>query len=82
MKKPRQVFFRLCHCCNQISSQVRTIDKCRHCDKSFAKFFFFDEHSVAVYSDSQARPQLLAGRMEPIRGLSAVWTEWNDDSTP
>ncbi len=71
-----QVHLRRCHRCDGVTEKLDAIvNRCGHCGKSMAPFFFFDEVLVLPYSEAELRPQSLIeeGTRLPIRGLTAFW---------
>lgn len=76
MKKKEAVHIRRCHVCNHVSERVgASVDRCEHCGKPIAPFYFFDDFKVAAYSDYGARPDYTdeEGERVPVRGFTAIW---------
>jgi hypothetical protein len=68
------IHFRRCHVCGEVNSRLgEHIERCRHCNKPIAPFYFFDEHQVEVYSENRERPSHENGERSPILGLTAIW---------
>lgn len=77
------VHVRRCHICDHVNERDgQSVDRCGHCGKILAPYYFFDEQNVHVYSDveqrptleqTRARPKEQPGEHRPLRGFSAVW---------
>lgn len=69
-----QTHFRTCHVCGKTSHQEKDpIQKCQHCGKSLAPFFYFDDKYKVILSDTHKRPPVVKGEYLPIHGLTVYW---------
>lgn len=68
-----QHFLRKCHVCGHVNQSDVDVDRCGHCRKALAPFFYFDAKKVLPLSDYQIRPVPFAGEYLPIRGLTVYW---------
>lgn len=76
MKKHKKLHFRRCHLCDGVTENEGVpVDKCGHCGKPMAPFYFFDDHAVAPLSDVELRVDLppKTGQRFPVRGFTAYW---------
>lgn len=77
------VHVRRCHICGRVSERGgEPVERCTHCGKHMAPYYFFDEQCVRVYSDVDPRPSedTLRRRPEgsadthrPVRGFTVIW---------
>jgi len=75
MDKP--VFFRRCHMCGETNhKEGDRIERCEHCGKSLAPFYYFDERLVSTLGDKSLRAIPLEGEYSPIQGLTAYWESY------
>jgi rRNA maturation endonuclease Nob1 len=66
--------FRRCHICGTVTeNEGKAVQRCTHCGKAMAPFYFFDEDKVDALSESDPRPVVLPGLRSPVRGLTAYW---------
>ena len=68
-----QHYLRKCHVCGHVNESHDEVDRCLHCKKPLAPFFYFKSKEIIPLSDYQLRPQLMEGQYLPIRGLTAYW---------
>ena len=76
MKKIVRLHIRRCHLCAGVTeNESAPVDRCTHCGKSMAPFYFFDDVSVSPLSDVDVRSTELchAGQRVPVRGFTAYW---------
>jgi len=76
MKKKIRLHIRRCHLCNGVTEcEDNVVDRCLHCGKHMAPFYFFNEMEVTPLSDFDLRmpPCLKAGERIPVRGFTAYW---------
>ena len=72
----KTVHIRRCHVCGDVSERVgASVDRCEHCGKPIAPFYFFDDFLVPSYSDYGTRPdeEETVGERLPVRGFTAIW---------
>lgn len=66
--------FRRCHVCGLVTHKEQSLlQRCGHCKKAFAPFFYYDDFTKPVLSEDLERPPLLKGEWPPIQGLTAYW---------
>lgn len=70
-------YFRRCHVCGGLTefNGSEDIERCVHCEKAFARFQYFDDRMAPVQSDAHLRPVFAASEYEPVKGLTAHWTQ-------
>ncbi|MEO0335085.1 MAG: hypothetical protein AAF202_01735 [Pseudomonadota bacterium] len=69
-----QTHYRKCHVCGSVNEQEKEpVQKCHHCGKSLAPFFYFDDKYKVILSDMHRRPPVIIGEYLPIHGLTAYW---------
>ena len=74
MKDTTKLHFRRCHMCDGVTeSEEAPVDRCEHCGKPMAPFYFFDELGAPSLSDADLRPHVSKGERVPVRGLTAYW---------
>lgn len=75
MQKERVVHLRRCHICGGVNEREGdAIDRCQHCHKPMAPFFFFDDRVVAVYSENEPRPSVpRVGERRALIGFTVIW---------
>ena len=77
MKKTKRLHFRRCHLCSGISeSEEAPVDRCAHCGKPMAPFYFFNDAEVMPLSESETRPpddRRAPGERKPVIGFTAYW---------
>jgi hypothetical protein len=76
VKNKSKLHIRRCHLCTGVTeNEGAPVDKCLHCGKPMAPFYFFDELDVTPLSDAEVRveAQLKAGQRTPVRGFTAYW---------
>ena len=72
MSKP--TYFRRCHICGAMNeSEHAKVERCDHCNKGLAPFYYFDDRFTAVQGDLSLRPPLLQSEYFPIQGLTVYW---------
>lgn len=68
------VHIRRCHVCGGITeSDGEVVNKCCHCGKSMAPFYFFNEAETPPATDCELRHPPVPGDRSPVRGLTAIW---------
>ena len=75
-RKPvdKPTHYRRCHICGGITEiQEGKVEKCDHCHRSLAPFYYFDDRFTMTFSDVTVRPQLGDGEYAPIQGLTVFW---------
>tara|TARA_B100001121_G_C18436307_1_gene501624 strand:- start:248 stop:634 length:387 start_codon:yes stop_codon:yes gene_type:complete len=69
--------FRRCHVCGKTSevkgNMQMSLDRCLHCKKAFAPFYYYDDFSKPIFSEGLERPPLMIGEWPAIQGLTAYW---------
>jgi hypothetical protein len=77
MKKTKRLHFRRCHLCSGVSeSEGEIVDRCLHCGKPMAPFYFFNDAEVTPFSEFEPRPAeegRLPDERVPVRGFTAYW---------
>ena len=76
MKKVQLLHFRRCHHCFGVSeTEGAQIERCSHCEKPMAPFYFFNDAEVMPLSESELRPadERRSGERVPVRGFTAYW---------
>lgn len=76
MKKKVRLHIRRCHLCDGVTEcESDPVNRCQHCGKSIAPFYFFDDYEVTPLSDVEMRPgdERKTGQRSPLRGFSAYW---------
>ena len=76
MTKTKRLHIRRCHLCHGVTeNEDCPVDRCQHCGKPMAPFYFFNEAEVAPLSESELQPTpiLRSGERKPIRGFTAYW---------
>ena len=72
MDKP--VHVRRCHVCGGVNEvEEGKVEKCSHCHRSLAPFYYFDDRLSLVASDSEVRQELPPQEYIPIQGLTVYW---------
>lgn len=72
MKEP--IHYRRCHVCGSVNMKDGDpVDRCSHCNKSLAPFFYFNDRFKVVLGDETLRPPMMEGEYSPIQGLTAYW---------
>ena len=70
----KSIHVRRCHVCGEISEKEhKHVDRCEHCGKPMAPFFYFDETTTIAPSDDDLLPQVKDNEYWPIWGLTAIW---------
>jgi hypothetical protein len=75
-KKAVRVHIRRCHLCSGVTeAEGALVERCRHCGKTMAPFYFFNEVEVQPWSEAEMRMPVILnwGERKPVRGLTAVW---------
>ena len=77
------VHVRRCHVCDKVTEKNESqVNRCDHCGKNLAPYYFFDESATKVYSVDETLPveeRTLVkdpkdmGPRRPLRGVSAMW---------
>ncbi|MBX7232628.1 MAG: hypothetical protein K1X29_11135 [Bdellovibrionales bacterium] len=66
--------YRRCHLCGAVSTQFsHPVDKCQHCHKSWAPFYYFDDRLTKVSSDLSLREGSIEQEFPPLQGLTVYW---------
>ena len=72
MEKP--VHFRRCHMCGEINHvEGAKVEKCSHCHRSLAPFYYYDDRYSSIPSIDEPRPDYEGQEYYPILGLTAYW---------
>ena len=75
------IHVRRCHKCGGVTEKAgASVDRCEHCGKPIAPFYFFDDFQVEAFADNGLRPgreftqpgQAATERC-PLLGFSAIW---------
>lgn len=73
-KQVKSVFFRRCHVCDVVTEKEgEMVNRCGHCGKAMAPFYFFEDEKVQPLSEHDFRPPRQSGGRFPVRGLTAYW---------
>jgi hypothetical protein len=74
MKSKGRLHIRRCHICEGVTeSDEGIVDRCEHCGKNMAPFFFFDEKKVEPQDEAEIRTPWYGVDRKPIQGLTAYW---------
>lgn len=74
MTETKSTHFRRCHICGEVTEKIgATVNRCGHCGKTMAPFYFFEEERVQPLSEHEFRPPRQDGGRFPVRGLTAFW---------
>ncbi|MBT4760642.1 MAG: hypothetical protein HOO06_02995 [Bdellovibrionaceae bacterium] len=73
--KSGPIHYRRCHLCGNVTwgDANSKVNKCYHCDKSLAPFYYFDDRHAPVQGDETLRPKLLPNEFQPLFGITAYW---------
>jgi hypothetical protein len=69
---------RRCHVCGTVNElENAAIQKCSHCRKHLAPFYYFDESELKGVKDNQLEMSLWnhQGSYHPLWGLSTYWED-------
>lgn len=67
-----RIYFRRCHICGGLNEhENEQIERCEHCGKALAPFYFFNE--IAHSSDPEKVVEVEEGEFQPIVGLTVYW---------
>ncbi len=67
-------YLRRCHLCGHITENSEDrVDKCEHCGKHMAKYYYYDEQSAPIFADNLLRPPYLKNEYQALLGISVVW---------
>lgn len=75
-ERPCRLHFRRCHLCSGVSENEEIpVEKCQHCGKPMAPFYFFNDLEVIPVSEAEIRldQPLKSGQRVPVRGFTAFW---------
>lgn len=73
-QKTLSCYLRRCHICESVTEALGgPVARCCNCQKPMAPFYFFDDFSSPVYSDSEVRPDWLVGERRALYGFTASW---------
>ncbi len=62
-------YFRRCHVCSTVTEQDKRVERCHHCQKSLAPFYYFDEKKIG-----ENQQKIKEGEIRPLIGLTAYWS--------
>lgn len=69
-----QTHYCRCHHCGHITNaETGRVNRCAGCSKPIGQFYYFDDRTIAIYSDKNLRPEQYPGEVRPILGLTAYW---------
>lgn len=70
-----KIHIRRCHVCGSVNEgHEHPVQKCTHCSKHLAPFYYFDESKVEPLSaDLSVSEQLPAEGYGPLRGFTVFW---------
>ncbi len=68
------IYFRRCHICETVIVQNKKIERCQHCQKFLAPFYYFDDQQSVIFSEDQLRPKVKEGQVKSLIGLTVYWS--------
>lgn len=72
-----KIHIRRCHVCGEVNeADEKLVQKCEHCGKTLAPFYYFDESKLMGLDQSPQREissKLPLKQYPPLWGLTAYW---------